>query len=255
MSRYGPQGPAVVIGPGPMTPAVKAIVIANVAVFLIHFLLAAFGGSNQVSDLLGLSPRAVIEGVEFWRLATYLFVHDAQGFMHILFNMLALWMFGVDLERRWGTRGFVKYYAVTGIGSGIATVLVSLLPFDVARSIYAATTIGASGAIYGLLLAWALLFPHRQMLFMFVFPLPARVAAALMGGMAFLAAITGRNGSVAEATHLAGLLVGWLYLGGPTSLKLAIQYRQTKWRMDRMRRKFNVHQGGRGGSGGNFTIH
>ena len=101
--------------------------------------------------------------------------------MHILFNMLALWMFGVDLERRWGTRGFVRYYAITGIGAGIATALVSLLPFAATRAIYAAPTIGASGAIYGLLLAWALLFPHRQILFMFIFPLPARVAVVAHG--------------------------------------------------------------------------
>ncbi|HXT69765.1 MAG TPA: rhomboid family intramembrane serine protease [Vicinamibacterales bacterium] len=254
MRSYSPQGPAVVIGPGPMTPAVKAIVIANVAVFLACFFMVSFAHSELISDVLGLSPSAVFEGGQVWRLVTYMFVHDATGFMHILFNMLALWMFGVDLERRWGTRGFVKYYAVTGIGAGVCTALVALLPYAVTRDIYTHVTIGASGAIYGLLFAWALLFPHRNMLFMFIFPLPARVAASLMGGMAFLAAITGTNGSVAEATHLAGLVVGWLYLSGPTSLKLSVQYRLTKWRMDRMRKKFNVHQGGRGG-GGNFTVH
>jgi hypothetical protein len=82
----------------------------------------------------------VFEGGQIWRLVTFMFVHDALGFTHILFNMLALWMFGVDLERRWGTRGFVKYYAITGIGSGIGTALIALLPFDVTREIYAATT-------------------------------------------------------------------------------------------------------------------
>lgn len=247
----------MVIGPGPMTPAVKAIVLANVAVFLAHFLLVNFANSELISNVFGLKPQAVFESGEIWRPVTYLFVHDPRGFFHILFNMLALWMFGVDLERRWGTRGFVKYYAVTGIGSGVATALVSLLPYDVARDIYQNTTIGASGAVYGLLLAWALLFPHRQILFMFIFPLPARVAATLMGGMAFLAAVSGTNGSVAEATHLAGLLVGWFYLSGPTSLSLEFKYRMTKWRMERMRRKFNVHQGGRGKNGGNgpWTVH
>jgi membrane associated rhomboid family serine protease len=255
VSRYAPQGPAVIIGPGPMTPALKAILFANVGVFLVHFVLSAFANSNVVSDVLGLSPRAVFEGGQVWRLVTYLFVHDASGFMHILFNMLALWMFGVDLEHRWGTRGFTRYYAITGIGAGVATVVVSLLPFGVTREIYGATTIGASGAIYGLLLAWALLFPYRKILFMFIFPLPARTAALLMGGMSFLAAVSGRNGSVAEATHLAGLLAGWIYLSGPTSLRLAFQYRMTKWRMDRMRRKFNIHKGGRGGRDSDWTIH
>ena len=228
-----------------MTPAVKAILFTNVGVFLIQFILVSFAHSNIVSAVFGLSPQAVFEGGQIWRLVTYLFVHDALGFTHILFNMLALWMFGVDLEHRWGTRGFVKYYAITGIGAGIGTALIALLPFDASRDIYTSTTIGASGAIYGLLLAWALLFPHRQILFMFIFPLPARVAAALMGGMAFLAAVSGTNGSVAEATHLSGLVVGWVYLSGPASLRLAVKYRLTKWRMDRMRRKFNIHQGGR----------
>jgi membrane associated rhomboid family serine protease len=228
------------MGPGPMTPGVKAIVFANVGAFILTFI-----APSVMIDVFGLSPEAVIGRFEVWRLATYLFIHHPQNFSHILFNMLALWMFGVDLERRWGTRGFIQYYAITGIGAGVATVLISLLPFEFARGIYAATTIGASGAIYGLLFAWALFFPHRQILFMFVFPLPARVAAALMGAIAFFSAISGLNGSVAEATHLAGLLVGWLYLQGPKNLRLHLQYRMTKWRMDRMRRKFNVHDGGR----------
>ena len=228
------------MGPGPMTPAVKAILFANVGVFVVTFLAPEF-----VVGLFGLAPASVVNDLQVWRLVTYLFVHEPTSLTHILFNMLALWMFGVDLEHRWGTRGFARYYAITGIGSGIGTALIALLPFDVTREIYAATTIGASGAIYGLLLAWAVIFPHRNILFMFIFPLPARVAAFLMGAMAFLAAVSGRNGSVAEATHLSGLIVGWFYLSGPTSLNLAIKYRLTKWRMDRMRRKFNVHQGGR----------
>jgi len=231
-----------------MTPAVKAILFANVAVFVVTFIAPDF-----VVGLLGLSPAAIINDLQVWRLVTYLFVHDPHSITHILFNMLLLWMFGVELEHRWGTRGFVRYYAVTGIGAGIATVLVSLLPLEVSRGIYAATTIGASGAIYGLLLAWAMLFPHRQILFMFIFPLPARVAAALMGAMAFFAAVTGTNGSVAEATHLAGLLVGWLYLQGPKKMRLEMQYRMTKWRMDRMRRKFNVYPGGRKGGGDDWS--
>ena len=102
-------------------------------------------------------------------------------------------------------------------------------------------------SIYGLLIAWALLFPARQILFMFIFPLPARVAALLMGAMSFLAAVSGRNSGVAEATHLAGFVIGWLYLKGPNQLTLEFKYRLAKWRMDRARRKFNIHQGGRGG--------
>ena len=235
----------MLIGPGPMTPAVRALVFANIGAFVIGFFAPAL-----MVGLFGLRPAAVLTQLEVWRLVTYLFIHDPAGFGHILFNMLALWMFGVDLERRWGTRGFLRYYAITGIGAGIATAIVSLLPFAATRDIYLASTIGASGAIYGLLLAWALLFPDRQILFMFIFPLPARVAALLMGAMSFMAAVGGTNGSVAEATHLAGFVIGWFYLRGPKHLGLDLRYRLTKWRMDRMRRRFNVHKGGRGGGGG-----
>jgi membrane associated rhomboid family serine protease len=223
-----------------MSPAVRAIVFTNIGVFLLTWF-----APEAIVGWLGLAPDRIFERMEVWRFVTYLFVHDPNGFTHILFNMLAIWMFGVELERRWGTVGFVRYYAITGIGAGIATALISLLPFDATRPIYFATTVGASGAVYGLLLAWALLFPHRQILFMFIFPLPARVAAALMGIMAFLAATSGRTSGVAEATHLSGLLIGWIYLKGPKNLRLELQYRMTKWRMKRLRKKFNIHTGGK----------
>jgi membrane associated rhomboid family serine protease len=236
-----------------MTPAVKAIVYTTVGVFLVTFAAKAFFGSDVFFEIFGLRPQAVFQQFYFWQVATYLFLHDVQSFMHILFNMLALWMFGVDLERRWGSRGFVKYYAITGVGSGVVTALVSLLPFASTRDIYGVTTVGASGAIYGLLMAWALLFPHRQILFMFIFPLSARVAAFLMGGMAFMAAASGMNNSVAEATHLAGFVIGWLYLKGFSRLRLDLSYQLARWRMERTRRKFNVHKGGKDGWGN--TIH
>jgi membrane associated rhomboid family serine protease len=236
-----------------MTPAVKAIVYTNVAVFLLTFVVRLFTGSDIFFVIFGLRPQAVFEQFYFWQFATYLFLHDVQNFMHIIFNMLALWMFGVDLERRWGSRGFVKYYAITGIGAGIVTAAVSLLPYEVTRDIYREITVGASGAIYGLLMAWALLFPHRQILFLFIFPLPARVAAALMGAMSLMAAVGGINNSVAEATHLAGFVIGYLYLKGFTRLRLDASYWLARWRMERARRKFNIHKGGKGGWGD--TIH
>ena len=88
-----------------MTPAVKAIVYTNVAVFLLTFVARAFFGSTVFFDIFGLRPESLFERFYLWQVATYLFLHDVNGFTHILFNMLALWMFGVDLERRWGSRG------------------------------------------------------------------------------------------------------------------------------------------------------
>jgi membrane associated rhomboid family serine protease len=223
-----------------MTPAVRAIIYANIAVFLV-----TFGVGRPMIDLLGLTPQAVVEHGRVWQVATYLFLHSPASLMHILFNMLAVWMFGVELERRWGTRAFTTYYFVTGIGAAVSVVLVSLLPFAATRSSYDVPTIGASGAVYGLLMAWAILFPDRPILFMLLFPIPARVYAILMGAIAFYAAIGASGGTVSNLAHLGGLAAGWLYLKGPKDLRLEWQYRLTKWRMDRMRRRFGIHKGGR----------
>jgi membrane associated rhomboid family serine protease len=227
-------------GPGPMTPAVRAIIYANVAVFLVTLFVP-----EVIVDTFGLRPTLVIHELRVWQLVTYLFVHSPAQLSHILFNMLAVWMFGVDLERRWGTRGFVKYYFITGVGAGVSMILVSLLPFAATRATFEAVTIGASGAVYGLLMAWGLIFPHRQILFMLIFPLPARVFVLIMGAIAFLSAVGASGGPVANVAHLGGLVVGFVYLKRPGNLLLEFRYRLTKWRMDRMRRRFNVHKGGR----------
>jgi membrane associated rhomboid family serine protease len=227
-------------GPGRWTPAVRAIILTNGVVFLATLVMP-----QLIVGLLGLSPQDVLTSGRIWEPATYLFVHSPRSFGHVLFNMLAVWMFGVELERRWGTVAFAKYYFVTGIGAGLTTVLVSLLPFAATAPVYYTTTVGASGAVYGLLLAWALIFPRRQILFMLIFPLPARVFVLILGGIAFLSALGAGGGPVAHMTHLGGLVVGWIYLKGPKNLRLDLQYHLTRWRMERMRRRFDVHRGGR----------
>jgi membrane associated rhomboid family serine protease len=126
-------------------------------------------------------------------------------------------------------------------------LVLSLLPFAWTQTLWAATTIGASGAVYGLLMAWALLFPHRQILFMFIFPLPARVFVLIIGAIAFLSAVSASGGPVANLAHLGGLVIGWLYLKGPRDVRLTLQYHLTRWRMERMRRRFDVHRGGKNG--------
>jgi membrane associated rhomboid family serine protease len=227
-------------GPGPITPAVRGLLIANVAAFVLTFL-----APDVIIHTFGLIPSAVIEHGRVWQLATYLFLHSPATITHILFNMLAVWMFGVDLERRWGSRGFLTYYFITGVGAGACTVLVACLPFAGAQASYHAATIGASGAVYGLLLAWGVLFPDRQILFMLMFPLRARVYVALMAAITFFSALSATNTGVANVAHLSGILIGWLYLHGPRDLRLELQYRMTRWRMDRMRKRFEVHKGGR----------
>src|SRR5690242_14837318 len=139
---------------------VKWLLISNVAVFLLMYL----GGARFRSDfaVLALAPRAVIETFAVWQLVTYLFLHG--GFGHLLFNMLSLWMFGSTLERDWGTRRFLKYYFICGIGAGICDVLVNALIGN-----WYTRTIGASGAIYGLLLAFGVMYPNQTVLMNFLF--------------------------------------------------------------------------------------
>jgi membrane associated rhomboid family serine protease len=197
----------VSLGPGPMTQAVQIIVIANIAMFI-----ATMAAGPLLIDWFGLSPQDVLTKGRVWQMATYLFLH--ADVFHILFNMLAVWMFGVDLERRWGTRAFVNYYAVTGVGAALCSLLVSLLPFG--RDTYLATTIGASGAVYGLIMAWAIVFPHRTILFLGVFPLSARVFALIMGAISFSQAMNQGGGTtVAHVAHLGGMVAGYWYLKTP----------------------------------------
>ena len=238
MTRH-PSG-LTIVGPGAITPAVRAIIIANVALWVITFIVP-----DLVVYSLGLVPADVMERGRLWQPITYLFVHDPRGLFHILFNMLAVWMFGVELERRWGTTAFTRYYFVTGVGAGLCVLFTAMLPFEAAEQAYRIPTIGASGAVYGLLLAWAMVFPNRTILFMLIFPLPARVFAIIMGAIAFLGAAGGGAGPVSHMAHLGGLVIGWFYLKGPRNLKLELQYRLARWRMERTRRKFNVHRGGR----------
>ena len=232
-----PYASSFSFGPGPLSLALKALIGANVAMFLAQFFFAI------VTDVLGLRPAFVLQYFWVWQLVTYMFLHG--GIFHIVFNMLALWMFGTELERIWGTRYFLKFYFVTGVGAGLLTVLFSLLPFGFAHQLQGANIIGASGAIYGLLLAYALYFPDRPIYMYFVFPIPAKIFVAIIGAIAFFSSLSDAGG-VANATHLGGLLVGYLYLKGARMHPLSeLKYRYLKWKINRVRKKFDVYSGGR----------
>jgi membrane associated rhomboid family serine protease len=173
-----------------------------------------------------------------------MFVH--AGVFHILFNMLALWMFGVELERMWGSRFFAKYYFICGVGAAATTMLLSFVPGSFGAQLYSSLTIGASGAIYGILLAYAMYFPNRPIYMYMVFPIPAKYFVLIMGAISLLSSMGGPGGGIAHTTHLGGLAAGYLYLKGTRMHFLSeIQYRFLKWRINRMRRKFDVYSGGR----------
>jgi membrane associated rhomboid family serine protease len=225
-------------GPGPLSTALKALIGVNVAMFL----ATTFFPVLQLR--LGLIPQLVVRDLRVYQLVTYMFIH--AGLLHIVFNMLALWMFGTELERMWGTRFFVKFYFICGIGAGAITVLLSLLPFGPLSQLYGSDIVGASGAIFGLLLAYGLYFPDRIYMYM-LFPIPARVFVLIIGAITLFLSLS-ESGGIAEATHLSGLLVAYVYLKG-ARLKLnpwaEVKYRYIKWKINRVRKKFDVYSGGK----------
>jgi membrane associated rhomboid family serine protease len=241
MPRHPSSSPRTLtyqFGPGPITPVVKLLIWTNVALFLLSWLVPS------VVRYLGLQPDAVFSRLFLWQPVTYMFLH--AGIVHILFNMLALWMFGVELERLWGRTFFLKYYFVTGIGAAATTLILALVPGDFGAAIRHTVTVGASGAIYGLLLAYALYFPNRPIYVWALFPIPAKYFVMIMGAIAFLSSMGGDQGGVASSAHLGGLVFGYLYLRVWRTRPLAeIKYRYVKWRMNRLRSKFDVYTGGR----------
>ena len=255
MRRAYYSGGQYSFGPGGViTPAVKMLLWANVGVFLLTALAPPL--YLVVMRVFGLTPQLVLTRLWIWQPVTYMFLHG--GITHILFNMLILWMFGVHLERIWGSRFFLRYYFITGIGAGLATIGAGLLPFAFAEPTYLVPTIGASGAIYGLLLAFALYNPETPILMFFLFPVPAKYFVMILGAIAFLS--VPRGGGVAHIAHLGGLVVGYLYLkqlrglsagrlgfGWPKIGRLGImadiKYRYFKWKMGRLKKRFDVHQG------------
>ncbi|MBM3771073.1 MAG: rhomboid family intramembrane serine protease [Acidimicrobiia bacterium] len=243
-----PYASSFSFGPGPLTPALKLLIFGNVAVFLLEKLVFnqfAIGDlpTPWFSTFLGLNPSSVVRRGYVWQLATYMFLH--AGVAHLLFNLLAIWMFGGELERRWGTRYFLKFYFVTGIGAAALTVVAAytLLPSLRHPSV---VVVGASGAIYGLLLAYGLYFPDRHIYMYFVFPIPAKYFVMIMGALAFYSSMAESGGGVAHAAHLGGLVVGYLYLKSGRIYPWAeVKYRYAKWRINKVRKKFDVYQGGR----------
>jgi membrane associated rhomboid family serine protease len=248
MRRYPSRGPShssFSFGPGPLSPAIKVLIAINVTVFLIMWFMPE-GLSRAVQEFLGLLPAAIFGSFHVWQPVTYLFLHDTQSFGHILFNMLALWMFGTELERLWGTKAFLRYYFATGIAAAITTILVSLLPFPTPARMFYTVTIGASGAIYGLLLAYGLTFPNRLIYIYAIFAIPAKYFVMIMGAIALLSSMGGTGGGIAHITHLGGLVAGFVILRGRRlSPANEVRYRYLRWKMDRARKKFGVYSGGK----------
>jgi len=230
--RHGPHRPSGVgIGVPGLTPMVKKIIIANVVIWLGQMLLYK-GAQFDLSRWFGVVPGSVIRGY-LWQPLTYMFLHNPRDAVHILFNMLMLWMFGGELERYWGGRGFLRYYLVAGAGGGLcATILGLIFGGDHARI----ATIGASGALFGLFVAFGIVFARRTVLFMFFFPMQARTMSLILVGLSFFYLLSQPGDGVSHIAHLGGALAGYLYL--KRAWKVGEFFRDLRWKI--RRRKFKV---------------
>jgi membrane associated rhomboid family serine protease len=235
-----------------LTSAVKALLVVNVGIFLLEF-VAVRAGFFEPFQLMGLVPQMVVTRFAIWQLFTYMFLHDPQGVSHILLNMLMLWMFGPPIEGIWGRKRFVTYYIYCGLGAGASVVLLNYLM----RS-PASWTIGASGALYGILIAFGILYAETTILFMFIFPMKAKWAALIYGAIAFLFTFGSTGGSTSHVAHLGGFVTGYLLLktGSTRSLSINLnpmptlrQYHKD-WKFRRAKKKFQVYLKKSGGDRG-----
>jgi membrane associated rhomboid family serine protease len=231
-TRYSPSN---FFPSGRLPDGVKWLLISNIAIFVLSYLAA---GSNLLAEVfpwLALRPDYVVHHFAIWQLGTYLFLHG--GFLHLGLNMLTLWMFGVILEKDWGTRQFLKYYFICGIGAGLCDVVVNALLGN-----WGTSTIGASGAIYGLLLAFGVMYPETEILFFFLFPVKAKYAVMIYGAVELLAAL-GHNSGVSNIAHLGGMAFGFLYLKirFPALDMEELRGRYHRWKMQRAKKKFQVY--------------
>ena len=236
-SPYG--RPRITFGSGPLTPGIKGIIIACVGMFFLQALVPG----NWLEIYLGLSSQGLLGNYFLWQPLTYLFLHSTGNLFHLLFNMLMLWMFGGELERRWGTQSFLQYYFLCGVGAGLASIALDVLPgliMGQGLTLGTIPTIGASGAVYGLLAAQAVLFPNRTLLVFLFFPMRMRVAVFLMAAITLWVAIGSANSGsgtpINHVAHLGGMVIGWAYLHrawNPMRL-------WRDWRWQQKRKKYRV---------------
>jgi membrane associated rhomboid family serine protease len=179
----------------PLPPVTQALLLANVAIFFLGELL----GPNLFSTF-ALWP--VGAGFWPWQIVTYAFLHG--NFNHLFFNMLGLWMFGAELEQVWGRNRFIQFYTASVIAAALTQLIVNYALGS------AAPTIGASGGLFGLLLAFAMIFPNRIILLFFVIPLKAKYLVVLYGLLELYQGATVMNSGVAHFAHLGGMLGGLL---------------------------------------------
>jgi membrane associated rhomboid family serine protease len=212
---------------------VKYLLISNAAVFA----LQVVAPTALPFYLLMLIPEFVTRHFMVWQFFTYMFLH--HDIAHIGLNMLALWMFGTELEYNWGTRDFLKFYFVSGIGGGVLQWALSFTGLTSPMS----PTLGASGAIFGLLVAYGLMWPDRMILVFGILPMKALQMVILFAAYSLFQGLTGTGGNIAVFVHLGGGITGFVYLKYGWRMQAHLEH----WMKRLSQPKFTVHQGGRGG--------
>ncbi|MFA5010404.1 MAG: rhomboid family intramembrane serine protease [Ignavibacteria bacterium] len=193
-------------------PVIKYLLISNIGVFILQFFFldTLKAGSVPVGDLFVKNFALFTYESPFfrpWQLFTYMYMHG--GFSHLFFNMFALWMFGMELENMWGSKTFFIFYTVCGVGAGIANAflapLVSYIPPNV-------PTVGASGSIYGVLIAFGMIFPNRYIYIYFMLPIKAKYLVIIYILIEVFAVASQSQSGIAHIAHLGGGVVGFLYV-------------------------------------------
>jgi len=247
-----PRGRTFSLSLPPFTKAVKWLVLINAAVFLVFSLLQAFTRDfEQVAFLvLSLVPQWVLHGA-VWQVISYSFLH--VGIFHILFNMLALWMFGAQLEMDWGSRKFLEFYFFCVAGAALMTIAVSYTGLGGVTP--TTNTVGASGGVLGILMAFGLVYGDQEIM---LFPIPLSIRAKyFVAGLVFIELISainaagpGRGQDIAYVAHLGGLLFGFLYVKflprrglsfGATEQYFSVRNNYYRWKRRRAARKFEVY--------------
>lgn len=189
-----------------LAPVTRLLIIANVAVFGLQYLLGNALILNFALWPLAATPYA--PGFEIWQLVTYGFLHDDTTWMHIFFNMFAVYMFGSEIERLLGAGRYITYYLVCVIGAGVT----QLIYLQVSGS-PPSPTVGASGGVFGLLLAYGMAYPHRKLMLLFPpIPMPAWLFVTLYGVLELVLGVTGTQQGVAHFAHLGGMAAGFILL-------------------------------------------
>lgn len=199
---------------GVFSPVVKWVVYMCVGLLLVNIFAGAFapGAVAALFRWLGASVSDTILKGRVWQLVTYAFVH--AGFMHLFFNMLALYFFGQRLEYRWGSAQFARFCIIVGSGAVLTHLGVVSLRHLVTGAPMHEVIVGFSGVIYGIMIACALYYPDDIVYLQFLIPIKMKYLVLVMGILTFLSA-SGTQGNIAHLTHLGGLVFGFLYVKVP----------------------------------------